>query len=59
MKTLLVTAPMPAGYFEGAIRAIDPQIDLIEHRPPIEQIGVCYSTRLVVRDSTPAKPSAA
>lgn len=32
MKTLLVTAPMPAGYFEGAIRAIDPQIDLIEHR---------------------------
>lgn len=34
-------------------------IDLIEHRPPIEQIGVCYSTRLVVRDSTPAKPSAA
>lgn len=32
MKTLLVTAPMPAGYFEGAIRAIDPRIDLIEHR---------------------------
>ena len=30
-------------------------IDLIEHRPPIEQIGVCYSTRLVVRNSTPAK----
>lgn len=27
-------------------------IDLIEHRPPIEQIGVCYSTRLVVRKST-------
>ena len=27
-------------------------IDLIEHRPPIEQIGVCYSTRLIVRDST-------
>jgi DNA-binding LacI/PurR family transcriptional regulator len=27
-------------------------IDLIEHRPPIEQIGVSYSTRLVVRDST-------
>lgn len=27
-------------------------IDLIEHRPPIEQIGVCYSTRLVVREST-------
>jgi DNA-binding LacI/PurR family transcriptional regulator len=33
-------------------------IDLIEHRPPIEQIGVCYSTRLVVRKSTRAKPSA-
>ena len=27
-------------------------IDLIEHRPPVEQIGVCYSTRLVVREST-------
>ncbi len=27
-------------------------IDLIEHRPPIQQIGVCYSTRLVVRQST-------
>jgi LacI family transcriptional regulator len=34
-------------------------IDLIEHRPPIEQIGVCYSTRLVVRNSTRAQPSAA
>ena len=32
MKTLLVTAPMPAGYFEAAIRGVDPQIDLIEHR---------------------------
>jgi glyoxylate/hydroxypyruvate reductase A len=32
MKTLLVTSPMPAGYFESAIRAVDPQIDLIEHR---------------------------
>jgi len=32
MKTLLVTAPMPAGYFDAAIRALDPQIDLIEHR---------------------------
>jgi DNA-binding LacI/PurR family transcriptional regulator len=29
-------------------------IDLIEHRPPIEQIGVRYATRLVVRDSTRA-----
>ena len=32
MKTLLVTAPMPAGYFEGAVRAIDPEIDLVEYR---------------------------
>jgi len=33
-------------------------IDLIEQRPPIEQIGICYSTRLIVRDSTknPAAP---
>jgi LacI family transcriptional regulator len=27
-------------------------IDLIEHRPPIEQIGICYSTHLIVREST-------
>ena len=27
-------------------------IELIEHRPPIEQIGICYSTRLIVREST-------
>jgi LacI family transcriptional regulator len=27
-------------------------IDLIEHRPPVEQIGVSYATRLVVREST-------
>ena len=27
-------------------------IDLIEQRPPIEQVGICYSTRLIVRDST-------
>jgi len=27
-------------------------VDLIEHRPPIEQIGICYSTRLIVREST-------
>jgi DNA-binding LacI/PurR family transcriptional regulator len=29
-----------------------PLIDLLEHRPPIEQIGICYSTRLIVREST-------
>jgi len=40
MKTLLVTAPMPAGYFEGAIRAIDPQIDLIEHRDDLGGAGL-------------------
>jgi DNA-binding LacI/PurR family transcriptional regulator len=33
-------------------------IDLIEHRPPIEQISICYSTRLIVREST-RPPSAA
>jgi DNA-binding LacI/PurR family transcriptional regulator len=27
-------------------------LDLIEHRPPIEQIGICYATRLIVREST-------
>jgi LacI family transcriptional regulator len=32
-------------------------IDLIEHRPPIEQISVCYSTRLIVRDSTRSQAS--
>jgi len=32
MRTLLVTAPMPEGYFSRAIRALDPAIDLIEHR---------------------------
>src|SRR6185436_7518538 len=31
MKTLLVTAPMPEGYFSEAIRALDPAIDLIEY----------------------------
>ena len=30
-------------------------VDLIEHRPPIEQIGICYSTRLIVRESTRAR----
>lgn len=32
-------------------------IDLIEQRPPIEQIGICYSTRLIVRESTAAAGS--
>jgi LacI family transcriptional regulator len=34
-------------------------IDIIKHRPPIEQIGVCYATRLVVRESTRPKTAAA
>jgi LacI family transcriptional regulator len=34
-------------------------IDLIEHHSPIEQIGVSYTTRLVVRESTRPKPAAA
>jgi glyoxylate/hydroxypyruvate reductase A len=51
MKTLLVTAPMPAGYFEGAIRAIDPSIELIEHRDDLDdatlaQIEVVLAWRL-------------
>lgn len=40
MKTLLVTAPMPAGYFEGAIRALDPTIELIEHRPELDDAAL-------------------
>lgn len=32
-------------------------IDLIEHRPPIDQIGISYSTRLVVRGSTSLRRS--
>jgi len=51
MKTLLVTAPMPAGYFEGAIRAVDPQIDLIEYRDDLDdaefaQVGAILAWRL-------------
>ncbi|HEY9065275.1 MAG TPA: NAD(P)-dependent oxidoreductase [Burkholderiaceae bacterium] len=51
MKTMLVTAPMPPGYFEGAIRAIDPQIDLIEHRDDLHddelaQVGAVLAWRL-------------
>lgn len=30
-------------------------LDMIEHRPPIEQIGISYSSRLVVRESTRQK----
>jgi glyoxylate/hydroxypyruvate reductase len=32
MKTLLLTEPMPAGYFAGAIHAMAPELPLIEHR---------------------------
>jgi glyoxylate/hydroxypyruvate reductase len=31
MKALLVTAPMPEGYFAKAIRALDPAVDLVEY----------------------------
>jgi glyoxylate/hydroxypyruvate reductase len=31
VKTLLLTAPMPAGFFSRAIRELDPDIGLIEH----------------------------
>jgi DNA-binding LacI/PurR family transcriptional regulator len=33
-------------------------VEMIEQRPPIEQIGICYSTRLVIRESTRQKPAA-
>ena len=32
MKTLLLTDPMPAGYFTKAIRALAPDADLVEYR---------------------------
>ena len=31
MKTLLITAPMPPGYFSTAIRELDPTLDLVEY----------------------------
>src|SRR5436190_5287113 len=31
MKTLLITAPMPEGYFSAAIRELDPRLELIEY----------------------------
>jgi DNA-binding LacI/PurR family transcriptional regulator len=33
-------------------------VEMIEQRPPIEQIGIRYSTRLVIRESTRQKPAA-
>ena len=35
MKTLLLTDPMPAGYFTKAIHAIAPDVELIEYRKDI------------------------
>ena len=32
MKTLLLTDPMPAGYFTAAIHAVDPDVDLLPYR---------------------------
>ena len=32
MKTLLITAPMPEGYFSQALRQLAPTLDLLEHR---------------------------
>lgn len=32
-------------------------IEMIEQRPPIEQIGICYATQLVIRESTRHKPA--
>lgn len=35
MKTLLLTDPMPAGYFSAAIHAVDPDVDLLPYRADI------------------------
>lgn len=35
MKTLLLTDPMPAGYFTAAIHAVDPDVDLLPFRADI------------------------
>jgi glyoxylate/hydroxypyruvate reductase len=35
MKTLLLTDPMPAGYFTSAIHAVDPGVDLLPYRADI------------------------
>ena len=35
MKTLLLTDPMPAGYFTAAIHAVDPGVDLLHYRADI------------------------
>ena len=35
MKTLLLTDPMPAGYFTAAIHAVDPGVDLLPYRADI------------------------
>lgn len=35
MKTLLLTDPMPAGYFTTAIHAVDPDVELIPYRADI------------------------
>ena len=47
MKTLLVTAPMPAGYFEAAIRSVDPQIDLIEYRDDLSDADLAQVDAIV------------
>ena len=47
MKTLLVTAPMPAGYFEAAIRSVDPQIDLVEYRDDLSEAELAQVDAIV------------
>jgi len=47
MKTLLVTAPMPAGYFEAAIRSVDPQIDLVEYRDDLSDAELAQVDAIV------------
>ena len=40
MKTLLLTDPIPAGYFVKAIHAVDPDIDLVEYRTDMSDAEV-------------------
>ena len=35
MKTLLLTAPMPAGYFDQALRELEPKLEFTEYRPTL------------------------
>jgi len=40
MKTLLITAPMPEGYFSQALRQLAPTLDLLEHRDDLSDAEI-------------------